>query len=164
MLDLTPEQLFAKKQIERMEKEGGRIGTKDIDKMKELIEKGDLLEAFFSILPELQYDLYRFYYWKFVKRSDLDFRRKWEKLTGDYETLYNIINICHKKKLIKNDTFKKLIDIKNLRNNIAHWLTYDEPKVMISRKQVIDACELGIKLIKDFDKQGTYLALRFMKK
>jgi hypothetical protein len=152
------------KELERIDREGGRVGTKDTDEMLMMIKNNNLLEAFFSMVPKLQYDLYTFYYWKFYHRSGQDLKNKWKKLTKKYDTFHKIIKLCHKKKLIKNDTFRHLNEIRNLRNDIAHWLTYDEPRVIISRKQVIDAVNKGISLIKDFKKQGMYLALKFIKK
>ena len=62
-----------------------------------------------------------------------------------------IIFISYSTDLIKKDTYDKLNKLRDLRNQIAHNLTYYEPEIFVTENEVKDAVEKGIKLLEELE-------------
>ena len=81
-----------------VEKEGGRIGVKSVEDIKKLVNGDKLLEAYFSIIHRLQYQLQANFHnkfhvdWKRIhqkKPQEKDIKKLWEQFTEKVDMVRN---------------------------------------------------------------------------
>ena len=144
-----------------VEKEGGRIGVKSVEDIKKLVNGDKLLEAYFSIIHRLQYQLQANFHnkfhvdWKRIhqkKPQEKDIKKLWEQFTEKVDSFSTIILISYSTGLINKILFDKLNELRTLRNQIAHNLTYFEPEYFITRKEVKNSTKKGIMILNELEK------------
>ncbi|MBI2135825.1 hypothetical protein HYU06_02020 [Candidatus Woesearchaeota archaeon] len=149
-----------KKMLEEISKGGGRIGVKDIKEIQKLSSEDKLLEAFFSIIIRLEYQLKANHHNKFhidwnkvskKEEQERDINKLWEEFTKEVDKFATIIVVSYSTNLIKKGTYDRLNRLRVLRNDIAHNLTYHEPKKFITKKEVRYAIEEGINLLTELN-------------
>jgi len=142
----------------------GRIlGRKTVEDIKELLDEGEVWEAFISIHLRLQYQLKQIFYCKFLikekRRQEL-----WKILTErSIDKFGFLIRICHTTKLIDDKLTTKLKKFNKFRNNLVHKLTYEGLK--ITKKMIIKKSNDGLELINDLEKifkKVTWESIRIM--
>ena len=138
--------------VQKITEKEGIIGSKRIEDIKKLKTEDKLLEAFFSVLAHVQWQLQSNFHnkfhinWKDVhlkKKQNRDITELWNIFTEKVDNLFTIIFISYSTDLINKSIFQKLDKIRVLRNQIAHNLLYYEPEIFVTRKEVrsaIDDC------------------------
>ena len=146
--------------LKLIKKGNGRLGTKDIGEIKKLVMGDKLLDAYFSIVIKLQYKLQANFHHKFHvnfekirdnQPQERDIKKLWETFSEKIDRFSTIIFISYSTDLIKKDTYDKLNELRDLRNQIAHNLTYYEPEIFVTENEVKDAVEKGIKLLEELE-------------
>ncbi|MCK4669805.1 MAG: hypothetical protein KAT43_01285 [Nanoarchaeota archaeon] len=149
----------------------GRIGVKDVKEIQRLSSEDKLLEAFFSIIIRLQYQLQANFHnkfhvdWKKIHKKNpqkRDFKRLWEIFSEKVDRFATIIFISYSTDLIGKHIYTDLNNLKGLRNQIAHNLTYYEPEIFVTKKEVKKGIEKGINLLSKLEK--IQLKITFNKK
>lgn len=144
-----------------VKKESGRVGVKDIEAIRALIKEDKLLEAYFSIIHGLQYQLQANFHNKFhidwqkihnKQPQEKDIKKLWEQFTEKIDSFSTLILISYSTSLIDKILFDKLNELRALRNQIAHNLTYYEPEYFVTRKEVKVSTEKGIKVLSELEK------------
>ena len=139
----------------------GRIGVKSVEDIRKLVNEDKLLEAYFSIIHRLQYQLQANFHnkfhvdWKRIhqkKPQEKDIKKLWEQFTEKVDNFSTLILISYSTSLIDKILFDKLNELRALRNQIAHNLTYYEPEYFITRKEVKDSTEKGIKVLSELER------------
>jgi len=142
-------------------KKEGRIGVKDVNEIKKLKTDGKLLESFFSIISRIQYQLQSNFHNKFHvnwknltdgKKQNRDINELWENFTKSIDKFHTIIFISYSTDLINKKLYQRLTNVRKLRNQIAHNLTYYEPEIFITKKEVELAIDECISLLKELEK------------
>ena|SRR3989338_8293719 len=150
-----------------VEKEGGRIGVKSVEDIRKLVNENKLLEAYFSIIHKLQYQLQANFHnkfhvdWKRIyqkKPQEKDIKKLWEQFTEKVDSFSTIILISYSTGLINKILFDKLNELRTLRNQIAHNLTYFEPEYFITRKEVKNSTKKGIMILNELETISLELA------
>lgn len=143
-----------------VEKEG-RLGVKDIEAIRKLIREDKLIEAYFSIIHRLQYQLQANFHNKFHvdwnrihenKPQEKDSKKLWDDFTEKVDRFATIIIISYSTELISKNLYAQLNELRTLRNQIAHTLTYYEPEYFVTRKEVKVSIEKGIKVLSELEK------------
>ena len=149
------------KMNELIEKGDGRVGAKDIKEIQKLSSDDKLLEGFFSIIIRLQYKLQsnfhiRFHMdWEKIHKKEQqkrDIKKLWEIFSEKVDRFDTIIFISYSTNLIEKSIYDRLNNLKKLRNEIAHNLTYYEPEIFVTKKEVRKGIEEGIKVLNELEK------------
>lgn len=142
-------------------KEGGRIGVKSVEDIRKLVTEDKLLEAYFSVIHRLQYQLQANFHnkfhvdWQRIHNNlpqERDIRKLWGDFTEKVDRFATIIIISYSTGLIDKKLYDQLNELRNLRNQIAHNLTYYEPEYFVTKKEVKLSIEKGIKVLKELEK------------
>src|SRR3989344_6408605 len=138
-----------------------RLGVKDIDKIRVLVQQDKLLEAFFSMIIRIQWQLWANFHSKFHldfgktgKIPKRDASEMWEGFTKKVSNFSALIFLSYSVDLINEEDYRAIDKLRKLRNNIAHKLTYHTAKEggVIMKNQVKQAIEEGIKIIQNLQK------------
>jgi len=149
--DATNEKMW-----ELINKGGGKVGVIDIKEIQRLSSEDKLLEAFFSIILRLQYQLQSNFHnkfhvdWKKVENEEpqkRDIGELWGTFTEKVDRFSTIIFLSYSTDLVDKKIFERLNKLRDLRNQIAHNLIFYEPRIFVTKKEVKDAIEEGIKLL-----------------
>ena len=112
-----------------VEKEGGRIGVKSVEDIRKLVNENKLLEAYFSIIHKLQYQLQANFHnkfhvdWKRIyqkKPQEKDIKKLWEQFTEKVDSFSTIILISYSTGLINKILFVKLNELETISLELAH--------------------------------------------
>lgn len=137
------------------------IGTKDIEKIKGLVKEDKLLEAFFSIIIKIQWQLWANFHNKFhldigktEKIPKRNAKKMWEGFTKKVNNFSALIFLSYSVGLIDEQDYKTIDKLRRLRNDIAHKLTYHgkQEGVIITKNKVKRAIDDGIKIIQTLNK------------
>ena len=149
------------KMLKLIKKGNGRMGVKDVKEIQRLSAEDKLLEAFFSIIIRLQYQLQANFHnkfhvdWKKIhknKPQKRDIKKLWETFSEKVDRFATIIFISYSTDLIGKRLYDDLNNLKTLRNQIAHNLTYYEPEIFVTKKEVKDGIDKGIRLLTKLEK------------
>lgn len=138
-----------------------RIGTKDIDEIKKLVKEEKLLEAFLSIIIRIQWQLWANFHnkfhidWKKIHNKEpqkRDINKLWKTFTKKIQNFNALIFLSYSTKLIEEEDYEKINELRKLRNKIAHELTYHENETIITKNKVKKAIDEGINMISKLQK------------
>ena len=149
------------KMMNLIKKGNGRIGVKSIAEIQRLWSEDKLLEAFFSIVIRLQYQLQANFHNKFhvnwgkVHKKEpqkRDTEQLWKIFSEKVDRFALLIFISYSTDLIEKPIYDRLNNLRDLRNQIAHNLTYYEPKIFVTKNEVSKGIGEGIELLTELER------------
>lgn len=145
-------------------KKDGRVGSKDVTEILRLKSEDKLLEAFFSIICRIEYQLKANFHnkfhvnWKKINDGETqskDINRLWEEFNNSIDRFSTIIFISYSTNLVDKKLYQRLTNIRLLRNQIAHNLTYCEPEIFVTKKEVRSSIEDCIQILNELENTQT---------